>query len=382
MFKYRPLRNTLEESINESKEFITMDQMFDFVVYEYKNMGIIIDKNDISISDVIGKDIYVTNWSEKRKLISSKINNQTYDIPQTLGYCSMEDCNLPEYMKRSKNIHIGGLSRYHLLKQLYDAAKPYDKIITLKEAADALHNTVDMITELKGKELYVNVFGTEFDGSKYDKINGIGLSYHIICEMRYKQLWRKHPWEQGIMPEQIEPKDDHSPILPFNYPSRLQEIFEKVSKNNKIPDEIIDKENKYDISQSLDKIEEDKREKLELFKNRMIAKLEPEFEELYKSTLVDSRISVPVQNVYKVTCNVGFDIDFILIHATDEREAWNKFWEHFNDEPNLNHEDLGSKEKYERVRGYWKKRGSTVSITIEPIHTTSDFLYIGGGRSV
>ena len=88
------------------------------------------------------------------------------------------------------------------------------------------------------------------------------------------------------------------------------------------------------------------------------------------------------QIVYKITCNVGFDTDFILIKATDEREAWNKFWKHAADEPNLNHDDLGSKENYEHVRGSWKKKGSIVSITIEPIHPTTEFLYIGGGRNV
>lgn len=87
-------------------------------------------------------------------------------------------------------------------------------------------------------------------------------------------------------------------------------------------------------------------------------------------------------NVYKVTCYVGFDIDLILIRAASEMEAWDKFWEHFKDEPNLNHEDFGSREEYEYVGGYWKRRHSVVSITIEQINTASDFLYIGGGRIV
>lgn len=72
----------------------------------------------------------------------------------------------------------------------------------------------------------------------------------------------------------------------------------------------------------------------------------------------------------------------ILIKAASETEAWDKFWVHFKDEPNLNHEDFGSKEDYEYSNGYWKRRGSIVSITIESINTVSDFLYIGGGRIV
>ena len=378
MFKYRPLRNSLDEEMPEEKTFDSMDQMFDYI-----SKDPMINKEDLLISENLGKDDRI-DWSETRHVLVKKYGSNVFDTPQCIGYCSMEDFNHLPYLTASKNIMISGISKHYLLKMLYDAAKPYDKTITIEEAADALHNTIDMVTELKDKILCVNVFGKYFDGAQYDKINGIGLSYHIICEMRYKQLWGKHPWEQGIMPEQIEPKDDHSPTLPFSDPSRLQEIFDKVSRNNKIPDAMIDKENKYDFGQTLAKIEEDKQEKLKLFKNRMVAKLEPELEEIYKSALktIDSGISIPVQIVFKITCNVGFDTDFILIKATDEREAWNKFWEHAVNEPNLNHDDLGSKENYERVPGSWKKRGSIVSITIEPIHPTVDFLYIGGGRNV
>ena len=68
-------------------------------------------------------------------------------------------------------------------------------------------------------------------------------------------------------------------------------------------------------------------------------------DEIYKSTLLPFVNSVskrspsksddsttPVQNMYKVTCSVGLDDDFILIRAVSEIEAWNKFWEHFKDE--------------------------------------------------
>ncbi len=382
MFKYRPHRGALEDAMKEAHEFITMDQMFDYIVRSDPFHAL--QKEDLSITENLGKDGRI-NWSETRNVLTKRYGKEVYDTPQAIGWCSMEDFYNPAYFTEAKNIYIGGISRHHLLKMLYDAAKPYDKTISIEEAVDALHSTLDTVTQLKGKRLYVNVFGKEFDGTEYDKINGIGLSYHIVTYMRYHLLWGKHPWEQGIMSEQIEPKDDHSPILPFSDPSRLQEIFDKVSQNNKIPDEMIDKENKYDFGQSLAKIEEDKQEKLESFKTKLAAEMKPELEKLYKDVLKSNKVGIvttPVQNVYKVTCSVGFEIDLILIRATSEMEAWDKFWKHFKNEPNLNHEDFGSKEEYEYVRGYWKKRGSTVSITIEPINTTSDFLYIGGGRSV
>lgn len=306
MFKYRPQRGTLEDSMKEAREFITMDQMFDYIVKSDPFHAL--QKEDLSISEDLGKDDRI-DWTETRNVLTKRYGKDVYDTPQAIGWCSMEGFYNQAYFTKAKNIYIGDISRHHLLKMLYDAAKPYDKTISIEEAADALHNTVDVVTQLKGKRLYVNVFGKEFDGTEYDKINGIGLSYHIVRYMGINLLCGKHPWELGIS----------------DFDGDLLDIIHKVSK---------------------------------------------------------AKLTIPVQNVYKVTCSVGFDIDLILIRATSEMEAWDKFWKHFKDEPNLNHEDFGSKEDYEYTRGYWKKNGGNVSITIEPINTASDFLYIGGGRNV
>jgi hypothetical protein len=339
--------------MKEAREFITMDQMFDYIVN--RDPFHLLQKEDLSISENLGKDDRI-DWSETRNVLTKRYGKDVYDAPQAIGWCSMEDFYNPAYFTEAKNIYIGGISRHHLLKMLYDAAKPYDKTISIEEAADALHNTIGMVTKLKGKRLYVNVFGKEFNGTEYDKINGIGLSYHIVTYMRYHQLWGKHPWEIGI------PDFDGDRL------------------------DVLNKEDKYDFGRALAEVEDDRKSKLESFKTRMVAEMEPELEKLYKDILksnkVGSIVTTSVQNVYKVTCSAGFEIDLILIKATSEMEAWNKFWEHFKDEPNLNHEDFGSKEEYEYVRGYWKKKCSAVSITIEPINTISDLLYIGGGRSV
>ena len=146
----------------------------------------------------------------------------------------------------------------------------------------------------------------------------------------------------------------------------------------------LNKEDKNNFAKTLADIEDDRKSKLESFKTRIAAEMGPMLEDLYKDILkdeVNSTVTIPVQNVYKVTCSVGLDVDFILIRATSETDAWNKFWEHYKDEPNLSHEDFGSKEDYEYTRGYWKKKGGIVSITIETINSTSDFQYIGGGRA-
>ena len=352
MFKYRPHRGALEDAMKESQEFITMDQMFDYIVRSDPFHAL--RKEDLSITENLGKDDRI-DWSETRNVLTKRYGKDVYDTPQAIGWCSMEDFYNPAYFTEAKNIYIGGISRHHLLKMLYDAAKPYDKTISIEEAADALHNTVGTVTKLKGKRLYVNVFGKEFNGIEYDKINGIGLSYHIVAFMRYHLLFGKYPWEIGI------PDFDGDRL------------------------DVLDKEDKYNFAQTLTEVEADRKSELESFKTSIATEMGSKLENLCNDVLKSkdgSIVTTPVQNMYKVTCSVGFEIDLILIRATSEMEAWDKFWKHFKDEPNLNHEDFGSKEEYEYVRGYWKKKGSTVSITIEPINTTSDFLYIGGGRSV
>ena len=352
MFKYRPHRGALEDAMKEAKEFITMDQMFDYIVRSDPFHAL--RKEDLSITENLGKDDRI-DWSETRNVLTKRYGKDVYDTPQAIGWCSMEDFYNPAYFTEAKNIYIGGISRHHLLKMLYDAAKPYDKTISIEEAADVLHNTIGMVTKLKGKRLYVNVFGKEFNGIEYDKINGIGLSYHIVAYMRYHLLYGKYPWEIGI------PDFDGDRL------------------------DVLNKEDKYNFGQTLAKVEADRKSELESVKTSIAAEMGSKLENLCKDILKSkdgSIVTTPVQNVYKVTCSVGFEIDLILIRATSEMEAWDKFWNHFKDEPNLNHEDFGSKEEYEYGRSYWKKRGSIVSITIEPINTASDFLYIGGGRSV
>ena len=139
MFKYRPVRGSLDEAMQEEETFDTMDQMFDYIT----NIDPMINKEDLLISENLGKDDRI-DWSETRHILVKKYGSNIFDTPQCIGYCSMEDFNHLPYLTASKNIMISGISKHHLLKMLYDAAKPYDKTITIEEAADALHNTIDM----------------------------------------------------------------------------------------------------------------------------------------------------------------------------------------------------------------------------------------------
>lgn len=89
----------------------------------------------------------------------------------------------------SNKILIIGLSRHYLLRDLYNAARPVDKKITADEAAAILHNTIDMVTEVYGKKLYVNVFGKEMDSSTYDSLNGEGLARSVVSSAYHRLLF-------------------------------------------------------------------------------------------------------------------------------------------------------------------------------------------------
>lgn len=371
MFKYRPHRGTLDAAMKEEMVFITMDHMFDYIVKS--DPFHLLQKEDLSISENLGKDDRI-DWTETRNVLTKRYGKDIYDTPKAIGWCSMEDYYNP--IPETKNIYIGGISRHHLLKMLYDAAKPYDKTISIEEAADVLHNTVGTITQLKGKKLYVNVLGKEFDGTEYDKINGIGLSYTVVTYMRHHRLFGKYPWEIGI------PDFDGD---------RLDTLYtsDKVSKTD-IPDAMIDKEDKNDFAHTLAKIEADRASELESFKTRMAAAIKPELEKLYKSILNNkdgSTVTNPVQNLYSVICDDKYKQDYIIIRANNIDDAWNIFWEKRG---NVETGDFGNKDLYNPIyerfdrnpeklisRTYKRKNGY-MTISFEKLPDDSDYIYLGG----
>lgn len=110
----------------------------------------------------------------------------------------------------SNKILIMGLSRHHLLRDLYNAARPVDKKITADEAAAILHNTIDMVTEVYGKKLYVNVFGKEMDSSKYDSLNGEGLAKSVVSHAYHRLLFGDYLWEWEANNEQTTKEETTS----------------------------------------------------------------------------------------------------------------------------------------------------------------------------
>lgn len=89
MIKYRPHKGSLSESINEEREFDTVDQMYDFILSDWNTGHKFFDRGDLSISKDFGRDKRI-NWKECRYVCTKRIGKDKYDIPQCIGYCSIE----------------------------------------------------------------------------------------------------------------------------------------------------------------------------------------------------------------------------------------------------------------------------------------------------
>lgn len=87
MIKFRPHRGSLAEAMNEMKIFDSKEDMFNTIVINWDGF---ISYEDLSISEDYGKDNRI-DWKETRYVCTKRIGNETYDMPQFIGMCSIED---------------------------------------------------------------------------------------------------------------------------------------------------------------------------------------------------------------------------------------------------------------------------------------------------
>ena len=88
--KYRPVRSTLSEAMEEEKFFDTIDAMFDYIVKDWQEFGNdLFSKEDLSIEEKSGKDQRI-NWKECREVYEKRMGQEMYITPQCIGYCSFE----------------------------------------------------------------------------------------------------------------------------------------------------------------------------------------------------------------------------------------------------------------------------------------------------
>ena len=180
MFRYRPVKELLKEAMEAQHGFLTMEHMFDYIINDHTIDNYhFISKEDLIIGDNEGKDDRI-DWKETRHVLTKRYGKETFEVPQCIGYCSMEDFNTYIPSEKAASINIKGLSKHYLLKELYDAARPYDMTVTVDECVELLHNTVEMIGEWKRKKLYVDVFGDTLDSRRYDLNNGNGLGHMVV----------------------------------------------------------------------------------------------------------------------------------------------------------------------------------------------------------
>lgn len=89
MIKYRPHRGMLSESMKDEMEFDTMDQMYDYLSEYWNYWDKIFEREDLSVTKDFGRDKRI-NWKELRYVCTKRFGKDRYDIPQCIGYCSIE----------------------------------------------------------------------------------------------------------------------------------------------------------------------------------------------------------------------------------------------------------------------------------------------------
>lgn len=91
--KCRPHRGSLEESMALQKEFQSIEEMFKYIESEsYASFaGMRLYKaEDLSIGESLGKDDRI-DWKETRYILTKRCGMITYDTPQCIGMCSIEE---------------------------------------------------------------------------------------------------------------------------------------------------------------------------------------------------------------------------------------------------------------------------------------------------
>lgn len=85
MIKYRPHRGTLEDSMNEAKEFNSLDEMYEYIV---KNNEFIFNTSSLFVGDEIIYDKRNT-WNTRYVMCKNYAGKELKN-PICIGMCSIE----------------------------------------------------------------------------------------------------------------------------------------------------------------------------------------------------------------------------------------------------------------------------------------------------
>lgn len=85
MIKYRPHRGSLDEAMKEYQEFDTIDEMIQYIVKDWFGY---VSAEDISVGEIQGEDDRI-GWKAWRYVLTSRVGDTHYDIPQCIGMCDL-----------------------------------------------------------------------------------------------------------------------------------------------------------------------------------------------------------------------------------------------------------------------------------------------------
>lgn len=91
MIKYRPHKGELDEAMENSRTFNTLEEMYRYIVSDWNSQGfgVLFKEEDLSITENMGNDTRI-DWKENRYVCTKRMGTEIYETPQCIGMCSME----------------------------------------------------------------------------------------------------------------------------------------------------------------------------------------------------------------------------------------------------------------------------------------------------
>lgn len=91
MIKYRPNRGSLDDAMKETKDFLTLEEMYGYIVSSWMELGLgqLFSESDLCVSDSLGADERV-GWKDYRYVLTTRIGDKIYTTPQCIAMCSVE----------------------------------------------------------------------------------------------------------------------------------------------------------------------------------------------------------------------------------------------------------------------------------------------------
>lgn len=93
MIKYRPHKGGLEEAMNHSRSFSSIEEMVQYIASTSDGMY---EENDIIIDDMsLGEDKRI-GWKDVRYVLTRKIGDVHLYMPFPIGFCDIYDYSRKE----------------------------------------------------------------------------------------------------------------------------------------------------------------------------------------------------------------------------------------------------------------------------------------------